>query len=128
MFIFFKAQAASIMATAVDFLITIVLVKFFGCWYVIGSAAGTIAGGITHFSMSRHWVFSAADGKIHSQAVKYFLVWGVYLLLSTAFVFLITNYAGINYIISKMLVSVLLSISYNYFLHKKFVFKQQAKI
>jgi putative flippase GtrA len=128
MFTFFKAQAASIMATAVDFLTTILLVKYFGCWYLIGSAIGTIAGGITHFSMGRHWVFSAADGKIHSQAIKYFLVWGVYLLLSTGFVFLITNYAGINYIISKIMVSVLLSVSYNYLMHKKFVFKQRAKI
>lgn len=123
MFVFLKAQAASVIATAVDFLTTILLVKFFGCWYVIGTAAGTIAGGITHFSMGRHWVFRAADGKVHSQALKYFLVWGVYLLLSTGFVFLITNYAGVNYIISKMFIAVLLSISYNYFLHKKFVFK-----
>src|SRR5450631_1924378 len=123
MFIFLKAQAASIIATAVDFLTTIILVKYFGCWYVIGSALGTIAGGITHFAMSRHWVFGAADGKIHSQAIKYFLVWAVYLLVSTGFVFLITNYAGINYSISKMLVSFLMSISYNFFLHKKFVFK-----
>jgi putative flippase GtrA len=123
MFIFLKAQAASIIATVVDFLITILLVKFFGCWYVIATAVGTIVGGITHFSMGRHWVFSAADGKIHSQALKYFLVWGVYILSSTAFVFVITNYAGINYIISKMFVSAILSLSYNYVLHKKFVFK-----
>jgi len=123
MFIFLKAQTASIIATIVDFLTTILLVKFFGCWYVIATAIGTIAGGVTHFSMARHWVFSAADGKIHTQALKYFLVWGVYILLSTAFVFIITNYAGLNYIVSKIIVSVLLSISYNYILHKKFVFK-----
>jgi putative flippase GtrA len=120
---FLKAQAASITATAVDFLTTIILVKFFGCWYVLGSAIGTIAGGVTHFSMGRHWVFEATDGKIHSQALKYFLVWAVYLLISTGLVFFITNYSGINYIISKILVSVLMSVSYNYFLHKKFVFK-----
>jgi len=123
MFTFFKAQTASVIATVVDFLITILLVKFFGCWYVIATAVGTIGGGIMHFSMGRHWVFSAADGKIHTQALKYFLVWGVYILLSTAFVFIITNYAGLNYIVSKIIVSVLLSISYNYILHKKFVFK-----
>lgn len=123
MFTFLKAQTASITATAVDFLTTIILVKFFGWWYVVGSAVGTIAGGITHFSMGRHWVFEAADGKIRSQALKYFLVWAVYLLISTGLVFLITNYGGINYIISKVFVAVLMSVSYNYFLHKKFVFK-----
>ncbi len=123
MLIFLKAQTASIVATAVDFLVTILLVKFFGFGYVIATATGTMAGGITHFSMSRNWVFNAADGKIHSHALKYLLVWVVYLFLSTGFVFIITNYVGINYIISKMFVAVLFSISYNYLLHKKFVFK-----
>jgi putative flippase GtrA len=120
---FLKAQAASITATAVDFLTTVILVKVFGCWYVVASAIGTVAGGGTHFSIGRHWVFEASDGKIHSQALKYFLVWAVYLLISTGLVFLVTHYGGINYIISKVIVAVLMSVSYNYFMHKKFVFK-----
>ncbi|HLK29081.1 MAG TPA: GtrA family protein [Puia sp.] len=123
MFTFLKAQTASITATIVDFLTMIILVKVFSVWYVIGSAAGTIAGGIAHFSMSRHWVFEARDGKIQSQALKYFMVWCVYLLLSTGLVFLITNYGNINPIISKVIVACLMSVSYNYFMHKKFVFK-----
>jgi putative flippase GtrA len=123
MLTFLKAQAASITATIVDFLTMIILVKIFGWWYVVGSALGTIAGGITHFSVSRHWVFDAGDGKVRSQALKYLLVWCVYLLISTGLVFVITNYGGVNYIISKVIVACLMSISYNYLMHKKFVFK-----
>ena len=119
MLTFLKAQAASIIATAVDFLTTIILVEVFGCWYVAANITGTVLGALTHFSLGRHWVFGAADRKIRSQALKYLLVWVVYLLLSTAGVFLITNYGGINYIISKVIVAVTMSISYNYFLHKK---------
>jgi len=120
---FLKAQAASITATLVDFLITVALVEIFGCWYVVATVCGTVAGALTHFLISRHWVFTAGDGKIHHQAIKYFLVWVVYLMISTGTIFLITNYLSINYIISKVLVASALSISYNYFLHKKFVFK-----
>jgi putative flippase GtrA len=123
MFTFLKAQTASITATIVDFLITIILVKVFGWWYVIGSATGTIVGGIAHFAISRHWVFEAADGKIRAQLLKYFLVWCVYLLITTGLIFFITNYVGINYIISKVIVACTMSISYNYLMHKKFVFK-----
>ena len=120
---FLKAQAASIIATAVDFLVAIALVKGFGWWYVPASATGTVAGGMAFFLMGRNWVFEATEGKIHSQALKYFLVWAVYLLISTCAVFLITHYEGVNYIISKVFVAVLMSAIYNYFLHKKFVFK-----
>ncbi len=123
MFTFIKAQAASITATAVDFLITILLVEVFRSQLVIATASGTIAGAITHFLVSRYWVFEAGDKKVQGQVLKYFLVWIVYLLISTAGVYLITNYAGISYIISKALVATSMSVSYNYFLHKKFVFK-----
>ena len=123
MFTFFKAQAASLTATLVDFLVTIVLVEVFHCWYVIGSAVGTFSGGVTHFSLGRSWVFKARDGKIHTQIIKYLLVWIVYLLLNTGSVFLLTRYTGANYIYSKICVSILMGVSYNYVLHKKFVFK-----
>ncbi|MBS1915623.1 MAG: GtrA family protein [Bacteroidetes bacterium] len=125
---FFKAQAASITATVVDFLATIILVEVFHCWYLLGSIIGTVAGGITHFMLSRNWVFNAKDGKVHWQAVKYILVWIVYLLLTTGGVYIVTtyvfnDYGKLNYVLSKITVAVIMSVCYNYVLHKKFVFK-----
>ena len=123
MLTFIKAQADSLTATLVDFIVTILLVEGFHCWYVVGTAAGTVSGGITHFSLGRSWVFKAGEGKIQAQALKYLLVWIVYLLLNTGSVFLITRYSGASYIYSKVCVSLLMGVSYNYLLHKKFVFK-----
>ena len=123
MFTFLKAQAASLTATLVDFLTTIILVEIFHCWYLLGSVIGTIVGGITHFSLSRIWVFSAREGKIQNQAVKYMLVWIVYLLLTNSGVYVLTHYGNLNYILSKASVALLMSVCYNYVLHKKFVFK-----
>ncbi|HVM88654.1 MAG TPA: GtrA family protein [Puia sp.] len=125
MFTFLKAQAASITATAVDFFVTILLVEVFGLSIVVANVCGIISGAVTHFLISRHWVFEAAVGKIRPQVLKYFLVWIVYLLLNTGLVFLLTSYVRINYIIAKILVASVMSVSYNYFLHKKFVFKQE---
>jgi len=128
MFTFLKAQAASITATVIDFLTTIILVEVFNCWYLLGSIVGTVVGGITHFTLSRNWVFAAKDGKLHWQAIKYILVWIVYLLLTTGGVYVFTtyvfnNYEKFGYILSKISVAVILSVCYNYVLHKKFVFK-----
>jgi putative flippase GtrA len=123
MFTFLKAQAASLSATFVDFLTTIILVEIFHCWYLLGSVIGTIVGGVTHFSLGRNWVFSAKEGKIQNQAIKYILVWIVYLLLTNAGVYALTHYGKMNYILSKACVALLMSVCYNYVLHKKFVFK-----
>jgi putative flippase GtrA len=123
MFTFLKAQLSSIAATLVDFLVTISLVEGLHCWYVFGSVVGTITGGCTHFMLGRNWVFKAGEREIQTQALKYLLVWIVYLCLSTAGVYIITHYAGVNYLISKVCVTVVLSVGYNYVLHKKFVFK-----
>jgi putative flippase GtrA len=120
---FIKAQAASVAATIVDFAITIVLKEVFHCWYLLASILGTISGGVVNFLMNRSWVFGAKDRKIHFQAVKYVLVWIGNLLLVSGAVFILTNYAGFDYRISKIIVSVFVGIFYNYVLQKRFVFK-----
>lgn len=120
---FIKAQAASLTATAVDFGVTIILKELLGCWYLLASVLGTVSGGIVNFSMNRSWVFQAKDKKIHFQAVKYVMVWIGNLVLVSGGVFILTNYGGISYLISKIAVSVIVGVFYNYTLQKRFVFK-----
>jgi putative flippase GtrA len=120
---FFKAQAASLTATAVDFSTTVILKEWLHCWYLLASVLGTITGGIVNFSMSRRWVFSARDKKMYFQAVKYLLVWMGNLLLVSSGVFLLTHYGGISYLVSKVTVSIFVGFFYNYTLQKRFVFK-----
>ena len=119
---FLKAQVASLSASIFDFLTTLVCTQYFGFWYVYGSATGTIVGGIINFSMGRHWVFDAAGKKVYSQILRYVLVWSGNFALTTSGVFLVTHYLNINYILSKIIVTCTVGVTYNYFMQKKFVF------
>ncbi|HEK22097.1 MULTISPECIES: GtrA family protein [unclassified Mucilaginibacter] len=120
---FVKAQASSFVASAVDFLVTILCKEVLGIWYVAASFTGTVSGGITNFILGRAWVFKKKKEKaIPVQAVKYLLVWCGNLLLNTTGVFLVTHYLKLDYKISKVLVSLFVGVFYNYFLQKKFVF------
>lgn len=121
---FVKAQAASLAATIIDFSTTVILVEWFHCWYLTASITGTISGGIANFMLGRKWVFVATAKTIPVQAFKYLLVWVGNLLLVSAGVYLLTHYGGVSYVVSKVIVSVIVGISYNYLLQKKFVFKQ----
>jgi len=114
---------ASLTATLVDFTMTIVLKESFQCWYLLASVLGTISGGVINFTMNRRWVFRARSKKVQLQAIKYIMVWMGNLLLVSAGVFLLTNYARFSYVVSKVTVSLVVGVFYNYVLQKRFVFK-----
>lgn len=120
---FAKAQIASLIASIIDYWCTVISVEIIGIWYVWASAIGTVIGGITNFSLGRNWVFRSRDKRRQSQLIKYLIVWTGYLILTTSGVFLLTHYTRLNYVISKAMVSLVMAISYNYPLQKKFVFR-----
>jgi putative flippase GtrA len=120
---FAKAQIASLIASIIDYWCTVMLVELVGFWYVWASAIGTVIGGITNFSLGRHWVFRRREKARHKQMIKYLIVWTGYLILTTSGIFLLTHYTHLNYVISKATVSLLMAVSYNYPLQKKFVFR-----
>ena len=120
---FAKAQIASFIASMADYLITIICVELFAFWYVAGSSTGTIIGGITNFSLGRHWVFRGGERERRIQLFRYFIVWMVYSMLVTFGVYLLTHVGGFNYIISKITVTLFLAVAYNYPLQKRFVFR-----
>jgi putative flippase GtrA len=131
MITFTKAQIASILATAVDFAVTFLLLHVVGRMVVGGmvfggvasGAIGTICGGITHFMVSRNWVFQAQEGKWAAQLNRYVLVWTGNLLLNISGLWLLIHYAGIKAMLAKVIVAVTVAVCYNYILQKRFVFK-----
>lgn len=120
---FLKAQVSSVIATVADFLITAVLKEYVHVWYVAATCMGGICGGLINFSLSRKWVFDAQHKTISKQFYKYTAVWTGNLLLNTWGVYCITHFFQVQYIISKLLVSMVVGYGYNYTLQKKFVFK-----
>ena len=122
MITYLKAQAASIIGSLADFFITILLKEAFHCWYLSANMTGNIVGAIAQFILCRNWAFNAANGKMNGQILKFIFVWIGNIILSAVGVYALTNYLGINYIISKIIVSAFLGLTYNYFLQKNFVF------
>lgn len=121
--VFVKAQASSFMASAIDFLTTVILVEIIGEGYMRASVMGTISGGISNFFVNRIWVYESDSKRLFSQLFKFLMVWCINLFLNSSGVFLFTHYCHINYAISKVTVSMAVGYFYNYQLHKRFVFK-----
>ncbi len=119
---FLKVQAASILGSLADYLVTILFVELFNCWYLVASGIGNICGGCMQFILCRNWAFKSQGNKIPVQVFRFFMVFAGNLILSAAGIYFFTQYLRFNYLVSKTVVSVILGVSYNYILQKKFVF------
>ena len=123
MIIFTKAQLISLLATVVDFGVMWLLLNLAGAPPVAAGATGTLLGGVTHFMISRTWVFNAQEKKWTGQLNRYVLVWIGNLVLNTTGLWLLTRYTALAPMVCKAITAILVAVGYNYILQKRFVFK-----
>ncbi|TXB65910.1 GtrA family protein [Vicingus serpentipes] len=121
---FLRYQVAAIIATMVDFFVLIILTELFNVWYVASTAIGAFCGALTNFIICRYWAFVNSSNNLSNQIVKYTLVSAGSLVLNTLFVYLLTDFGGVTYSISKIITAIFIAIFYNFTLQKYYVFKQ----
>jgi len=121
-----RSQIAAITATIVDFSSLIFLVEIGQVWYVAATAIGAFLGAVVNFLLGRHWSFAAGHDAIHGQVVRYAAVSAGSLVLNSAGVYLLTEYFGSYYAVSKVITAVLVGLLFNFPLHRRFVFRRHT--
>ncbi|HNQ62303.1 MAG TPA: GtrA family protein [Bacteroidia bacterium] len=119
---YLRSQLSALLATVTDFVVTIICKEGIGIWYVHSVAIGAAVGALTAFLLNRNWVFKVQDKSVKQQALRYVLVAGGSWLLNISGVYLLTESIGISYLYSKVVVSILIGLSFNFILAKRFVF------
>lgn len=138
LFMFLRAQLSAQFATLADFILTYVCFQWLGIYYVIATSIGAITGGIVNCVINYKWAFATKDCQFKWVFFKYILVWvgsfllnvgGVYLFVELLkhHTYLWERASGFYLIIAKIIVAVIVSVGWNYVLHRYFVF-QDAKI
>ncbi len=122
MLLFLKAQMSSLVATMVDFFMTIVMVEVFKQHYISAGMVGAVAGAVTNFSINRQWTFNSKKESIQTQTMRYTLIWIGSLILNISGLYFLTHFLNVKYIISKVVTSIIVGVSFNYFFQKKYVF------
>ena len=136
--VFLRAQLSAQIATLADFILTYVCFQWLGIYYVMATSIGAITGGIVNCVINYKWAFATKDCQFKWVFFKYILVWigsfllnvgGVYLLVELLkhHTYLWERASGFYLIIAKVIVAVIVSVGWNYVLHRYFVF-QDAKI
>ncbi len=118
-----RANVTSIVATVVDFVVTIFFTEIVSLWYVFSNALGAASGGVVSFTMCRRWVFNRRSDRIGNQAFRYILAICLSLTLNTIGVWFLTETFPISYIISKIIAAAAVGVSVNFLIFRYFVFK-----
>lgn len=123
---FGKAQFSAWIASIVDFGITIICAHALGVWYAYATFIGAVSGGITNCTINYRWVFHTFSRKKKDIAIRYTIVWAGSILLNTYGTYLLTERSTLNFIISKIIVSVIVAILWNYQMQYRFVFPHEG--
>ena len=138
LFMFLRAQLSAQFATLADFILTYVCFEWLGIYYVLATSIGAITGGIINCVINYKLAFATKDCQFKWVFFKYILVWIGSFILNVGGVYLLVEFmqnnthlwekaSGLYLIIAKVIVSIIVSVGWNYVLHRYFVF-QDAKI
>jgi len=127
LFSFLKYNIVSLLATALDFTVFVILTKLLGTWYVLAAAISAVSGGMLAFWFNRNWVFDSKTGHIKNQAMKYIIVWISSILLNTIGIFLMVENTNLKPLYAKIIVAILVGVFFNFLMNKYYVFRQPNK-
>lgn len=134
LFMFLRAQLSAQFATLADFFLTYVCFEWLGIYYVLATSIGAITGGIINCVINYKWAFATKDCQFKWVFFKYILVWIGSFILNVGGVYLLVEFmqnnthlwekaSGLYLIIAKVIVSIIVSVGWNYVLHRYFVFQ-----
>jgi putative flippase GtrA len=119
---FIRSTLTSLFTTALDFAVLMGAVEIFGVNYVLATWFGTIVGSLSNFTINRYWAFKGSAVSLSSQLVRFVLVQAGASALHTGGVWVLTHFGGLPYQVSKLIISVVVVLVWNYPMNRGLVF------
>ncbi|MEA4852285.1 MAG: GtrA family protein [Paludibacter sp.] len=127
-FTFSKAQLSAFVGGMIDYGIMIFLTEFFHLHYTVSILISGVTGAVINFSLNKKWTFHSKNQPykhgLKVQLIKFILVVINSIFMKSYGTFLITQFIGIDYKISRLFVDAVVSLVFNFNLQKYWVFKK----
>ena len=120
---FLRSQIVSLTATAVDFTVSVIFYEWLNIYYVTATSIGSCCGAVCSFILGRNWAFLNRNGHIRKQFLRFLIINGFSIFANTTGVFLFKENFDIPFIFSRIIVSVLIGVFFNFLMNRYFVFK-----
>ncbi len=119
-----RHQIGATVATATDFGTMISCVELLGMSPVAATAIGATLGAVTNFTLGRQWIFRRQSGAFLGQATRYALVSAASAGWNTLGEHALHDRAHVQYVLARALISVAVSLVWNFPLQRRFVFQE----
>jgi putative flippase GtrA len=121
-----RHHAASVMAAFIDYLVMIFGVEVLRLTPVAATPMGAFCGAVTNFTLGRRFTYKRTEVPARGQAWRYAIVSAASLGLNTAGEYLFHDVVRIEYLLARVITSVIVSNAWNYPLQRYFVFSARA--
>ena len=126
--VFSKAQLSAFIGGVTDYFIMIFLTEVFHVHYTISIAIGGVIGAVINFSLNKTWTFrsknKAYKNSWSQQLMRFILVVINSITLKSLGTYIITKFFKIDCKISRIIIDLFVSITFNYTLQRFWVFKK----
>ncbi len=119
-----RHQLGAVAATLIDFGCMIFGVQVLGLPPTAATAIGSGFGGITNFLLGRTWIFRQHSGDVTGQALRYALVSGASAGWNALGEHIVHDREHVQYVAARALVSLAVSLLWNFPMQRWFVFRE----
>jgi putative flippase GtrA len=121
----FRHHTVSVISTAVDYIVMVACVELAGLRPVPATLVGAVAGAAANFSLNRVFTYRATDTAVSGQTWRYALVSLASLGLNAAGEELFNGVLGLQYLLARLITSIVVSNFWNYPMQRFFVFSRR---
>lgn len=121
---FFKAQLSAFLGGLFDFGIYTICYKVFGISAPFSNVVSGSLGAVVNFTINRYWSFQSTDVSVQSQLWKFVIVVAGSITLKSTGIYVLVDLFELNFLVSKAIVEIIVSLGFNFVLQKFWVFKK----
>jgi putative flippase GtrA len=122
---FVRSGLTSLLTTAFDFAVLTGCVELLHVNYVLATWLGTVVGSLSNFTINKHWAFKGSTLTLPNQLGRFVLVQAAASGWHTLGVWLMTDFGGLRYQYSKLIVAVVVAVAWNYPMNHVVVFARE---
>ena len=117
-----RHHATALLSTGVDYSAMVMLVELAHLQPVVATVVGASCGAVTNFLINRTFTYQAREGRVREQAWRFVLVSGASLGLNALGEYTFHNVFGLQYMLARVITSIIVSNGWNYPMLRFFVF------
>ena len=123
---FIRFSCSGTIATSIDIGLLYTLTEYLSIWYLVSSIFSFLVGSVTHFTISRYWVFKNQEKTFWRQYSSFFLIHLGGLAINTSGLYILVEFYHLYYLLAKLMV-IILGVSWTFLANKKITFKKIQK-